>query len=69
MQLPQWMVQLQIPQNNTSPAGLEHHNIYLNSTYDQCTGIVSLNWNPILIGALALIVMRFLLKISSPVGV
>ena len=34
------------PQNNTSPAGLEHQNIYLNSTYDQCTGIVSLNWNP-----------------------
>ena len=34
------------PQNNTSPAGLEHQNIHINSTYDQCTGVVSLNWNP-----------------------
>ena len=34
------------PQNNTSPAGLEHQNIHLNSTYDQCTGIVNLSWNP-----------------------
>ena len=34
------------PQNITSPAGLEHQNIHINSTYDQCTGVVSLNWNP-----------------------
>ena len=34
------------PQYNTSPAGLEHQNIYLTSSYDQCTGLASLNWNP-----------------------
>ena len=34
------------PQYNTSPAGLEHQNINLTSSYDQCTGLASLNWNP-----------------------
>ena len=34
------------PQYNTSPAGLEHQNINLTSSYNQCTGIASLNWNP-----------------------